>query len=296
MRGLMIPVIVGALSCGGAQEPAPQPIEEPLEIETGVAAFGQSEIYYEVAGSGEPTVILIHGGLLDCTMWDDQFELLARNNRVVRYDADAHGESPLPPDMYWDHASLRELMNFLGIDRAVLVGLSLGGRIAIDMALEEPDRVEAIVAVSSGLSGYTFESAYLIEHRDAMIQAWRAGEFDAVVEHFQRCWTDGPHRAPEDVDPEVREKVRAMARNGLEHAMEGRMIDPPAIDRLVELQLPMLVILGELDMPGIHEISEMVVAANPNAELVTIPDVAHMVNMEAPDRFIELLLEYLSRF
>lgn len=74
------------------------------------------------------------------------------------------------------------------------------------------------------------------------------------------------------------------------------MIDPPAIDRLDELQLPMLVVLGELDMPGIHEISEMLVEANPNAEMVTIPDVAHMVNMEKPEEFNELLLEYLSRF
>jgi pimeloyl-ACP methyl ester carboxylesterase len=283
------------LACGGAPEPPP-PVEEILEVESGVARFDQSELYYEVAGEGEPTVILIHGGLLDCTMWDDQFELLARNNRVVRYDADAHGKSPLPPDMYWDHASLGELMNHLGIDRAVLVGLSLGGRIAIDMALEEPDRVEAVVAVSSGLSGYKFESEYLLEHRDVMIQAWKAGEFDAVVEHFQRCWTDGPHRQPEDIDPYVREKVRAMARNGLEHAMEGRLIDPPAVDRLDELDLPMLVILGELDMPGIHEISEMVVSANPNAELVTIPGVAHMVNMENPAEFNQRLIDYLDRF
>ena len=296
MRRLLVLMLLVIVGCGGAREPVPPPLEEPTQIETGVAAFGQSEIYYEVAGSGEPTVILIHGGLLDCTMWENQFELLAKSNRVVRYDADAHGRSPLPPDIYWDHMSLRELMNHLGIERAVLVGLSLGGRVAIDMALEEPGRVEAVVAVSSGLSGYKFESKYLLDHREVMIQAWKAGEFDTVVEQFQRCWTDGPQRKPEDVDPKIREKVRAMARNGLEHAMEGRSIDPSAIDRLDELQLPMLVVLGELDMPGIHEISEMLVAANPNAELVTIPDVAHMVNMEAPERFNELLLEYLSRF
>ena len=58
----------------------------------------------------------------------------------------------------------------------------------------------------------------------------------------------------------------------------------------------MLVVVGELDMPGIREIADMVVAANPNAELGTIPDVAHMVNMEAPGRFNELLVGYLSRF
>lgn len=294
MSRLFVLMMLAIVGCGGA--PEPPPVEEPLEIDTGIARFGQSEIYYEIAGSGEPTVILIHGGLLDCHMWDEQFELLAKDHRVLRYDASAHGGSPLPPDVYWDHMDLRELMNALGIDQAILVGLSLGGRIAIDMALEEPERVEAIVAVSSGLSGYRFESEFYIEHRDAMIQAWRAGEFDTVVEEFQRCWTDGPHRSPDEVDPEVREKVRAMARNGLEHAMEGRLIDPPAIGRVVELDLPMLVITGELDMPGIHEIAELIVDANPNAELVEVPGVAHMVNMEAPDRFNELLLEYLSRF
>jgi 3-oxoadipate enol-lactonase len=291
-RAFLIGLLI-VVACGGA--PEPPPVEEPLDIETGIARFGQSEIYYEIAAAGEPTVILIHGGMLDCRMWDEQFELLAKTHRVLRYDASAHGNSTLPPDVYWDHADLRELMNHLGIERAVLVGLSLGGKTAIDLALENPERVEAIVAVSSGLSGYRFTSDFYLEHRDVMIKAWRAGEFDAVVGAFQRCWTDGPRRMPEDVDPEVREKVRMMARNGLEHAMEGRLIDPPAIDRLDELELPMLMVVGELDLPGIHEIADMVVAANPNAELVKIADVAHMVNLEAPEAFNELLLGYLSR-
>ena len=295
MRRPLVFVMLFGLACGGAPEPPP-PLEESLEIQSGMARFAQNEIYWELAGEGEPTIILIHGGLLDCHMWDGQFELLAKTHRVLRYDADAHGQSVLPPDVYWDHISLRELMDTHGIERAVLVGLSLGGRIAIDLALEDPDRVEAIVAVSSGLSGYRFESEFFLEQRDAMIYAWKAGEFDAVVEHFQRSWTDGPHRSPEEVNAEVRENVRAMARNGLEHAMEGRLIDPPAIDRLDELQLPMLLVVGELDMPGIHEIANQVVEANPNAELITIPDVAHMLNMEAPDQFNKVLLEYLSRF
>ena len=294
MLRLVFLILLVVIGCGGT--PAPPAIEEPLSVETGVAKFGQSEIYYEIAGSGDPIVILLHGGMLDRRMWDEQFELLAKTYRVLRYDASAHGESILPPDVYWDHTDLRELMNTLEIDRAILVGLSLGGKTAISLALENPERVEAIVAVSSGLSGYRFESDFYLEYKDVMIQAWRAGEFDEVVEAFQRPWIDGPHRAPGDVDPEVREKVRMMARNGLEHAMEGRLIDPPATERLGELTLPMLMVVGELDMPGILDIADKVVAANPNAELVKIPGVAHMVSMEKPAEFNELLLEYLSRF
>mgnify|MGYP001557104857 CR=1 FL=1 len=282
--GTLLLLLVG---CGGAPFPP---------VESGFAEFGDSRLYYEVAGTGEPTVVLIHGGMLDNSMWDGQFAMLSQSHRVVRYDSSAHGQSALPPEAYWDHMDLRGLMDHLGIERAVLVGLSMGGRVAIDMALEEPDRVEAVVAVSSGLSGYRFVSDFHMENRKSLIAAWKSGEFDAVVEAFQREWTDGPHRSPEDVDPEIRERVRVMARNTVESVMEGRSLRPPAIDRLAELKLPMLVVVGELDMPGIHEIADLLIAANPNAELVTVPDVAHMVTMEEPGEFNRLLLDFLDRF
>ena len=286
-------VMVAVISCGGGSTP---PSGEPIEVETGFAKFGQSEIYYEMAGSGEPTVVLIHGGLLDCRMWDDQFEILSHGHRVVRYDASAHGQSALPPDAYWDHADLRGLLDHLEIDRAVLVGLSFGGRVAIDFALEDPQRVEAVVAVSSGWGGYRFTSEdYLIE-RDAMRAAWKAGDFENVIEAFQRSWTDGPHRMPEEVDPLVRERVRAMARNRIESAMEGRVLREPAIDRLSELEVPMLVVVGELDVPGILAIADLLVAADPNADLVVVPGVAHMVNLEKPEEFNRILLDFLDRF
>jgi 3-oxoadipate enol-lactonase len=286
-------VMLTVVGCGGGSTPQPQ---DPIEIETGFAKFGQSEIYYEIAGSVEPTVVLIHGGLLDCHMWDDQFELLSKTHRVLRYDASAHGRSTLPPDAYWDHADLRGLLDHLAIDRAVLVGLSLGGRIAIDFVLEDPQRVEAVVAVSSGLGGYRFTSEDYLKDRDAMIAAWQAGDFENVVEAFQRSWTDGPHRMPEQVDPLVRERVRAMARNKIESAMEGRTLRQPAIDRLSELEVPMLVVVGELDVAGILEIADLLVDADPNAALVVVPGVAHMVNMEKPEEFNKLLLDFLERF
>ena len=283
-------VLLITVGCGGASK-AP-----PIKVETGVASFGISEIYYEVAGTGEPTVVLLHGGLLDCTMWDDQFEMLSRNHRVIRFDASAHGRSALPPEAYWDHADLLGLMEHLQIESAVLVGLSMGGRVAIDMALEEPIRIRGLVAVSPGLGGYRFASDFHVENRKTMIAAWKSEDFDAVVEAFQREWTDGPLRAPEDVDQEVRERVRVMARNTVESVMEGRTLRTPAIERLTELQLPILVVVGELDMPGIHEIAGLLIEANPNAELVTIPNVAHMVNLEASEEFNQLLLDYLDRF
>ena len=101
---------------------------------------------------------------------------------------------------------------------------------------------------------------------------------------------------PEEVDPLVREQVRVMARDRIESAMEGRMLREPAIDRLSELEVPMLVVVGELDVPGILEIADLLVDADPNADLVVVPGVAHMVNLEKPEEFNQILLDFLDRF
>ncbi len=285
--------------CGGGagvEVVAPTPV---AQVESGFAELGQSRIHYEISGDGPP-MVLIHGGMLDLHMWDPQMEAFTARHRVVRYDASSHGRSITPPDAYFDHEDLDRLLTHLGIDRAVLVGLSMGGRIAIDFALEHPGRVEALVLVGPGLGGYRFASPEAQAARPELIEAWGAGDWDRVTEIFQRQWTDGPHRPPEEVDPEVRETVRAMIRSTLERAAEGqvtegRTMDPPAIDRLAELDVPTLVIVGELDMPDIHEIADLIVAANPNAERIDIDEVAHMVNLEKPEEFNRVVLGFLDR-
>jgi len=267
---------------------------EPAGIsQTGFAEFGQSRLFYESRGEGDP-LILIHGGLLNRHMWDEQFDVFSEQYQVIRYDASGHGQSATPPEAYFDHQDLEGLMAHLEIERAVIVGLSLGGRIAIDFALENPEKVVAVVAVGSGLGGFRFDSEEVSADRRELIEAWGNGEWDRVVELFQRSWTDGPYRSPSEVDPEVREKVRLMCRQTIEGSSEGRTMSPPAIDRLAELNVPMLVAVGELDMPDIHEIAELLLAADPNASKVVVDGVAHMVNMERPDEFNRVVLEYLE--
>jgi len=288
-----------AVSCGGPPSVDDTVTAPTAHTESGYVELGQSRIYYEISGDGPP-VVLIHGGLLNLHMWDPQMDAFTARYRVLRYDASSHGRSITPPDAYFDHEDLDGLLTHLGVNRAVLVGLSMGGRIAIDFALEHPDRVEALVLVGSGLSGFRFDSPEVQEARPEAIEAWGAGDWDRVTEIFQRQWTDGPHRSPEEVDPEVRETVRAMIRSTLERAAEGqvtegRTMDPPAIDRLDELDVPTLVIVGELDMPDIHDIADLVLAANPNAELVEIDGVAHMVNLEKPEEFNRVVLDFLDR-
>ncbi|UCD24904.1 MAG: alpha/beta hydrolase, partial [Gemmatimonadota bacterium] len=118
-----------------------------------------------------------------------------------------------------------------------------------------------------------------------------------VNEVFARAWCDGPHRRPEDVDPLVREKVLEMlAGSELRWRYSGlaQTLTPPAVGRLAEIDVTTLAVVGDIDMPDILEIVDLIVAQVPGARRVVIPDVAHMVNMEKPQEFNTHLTEFLA--
>jgi 3-oxoadipate enol-lactonase len=265
-------------------------------LETGFAEVNGTRLYYEMQGEGNP-LVMIHGGLVDRRMWDEQFETLARQCKVIRYDARGYGLSDGPPGPYHDEEDLRQLLVHLGIDKAHIMGLSMGGRIAIDFALEHPEMTASLIAAGPGLSGYEFNSPEFGEYMGQWRAVQESGDLSRIVECTLRAWTDGPRRPPEGVNPVVREKVRAMS---LENLRAGRNLgqpqspDPPAIERLGDIKAPTLVIVGELDMPDIHHIVDLVANRVPGAKKLVIESAAHMVNMEQPRAFDEAVLEFLS--
>jgi pimeloyl-ACP methyl ester carboxylesterase len=235
--------------------------------------------------------------MIDHRMWDDQLAPLAGYFRVVRYDIGDNGLSRSHTPGGRTHEDLAALMDHLGIDRAHLMGLSLGGRVAIDFAISYPERTNKVVLASPGMSGYQFDSPEAQQYRQRIFKAWMAGDWDGVAEEFLRAWTDGPRRDSGEVDPSVRERVRRMCANRIRIqfvAGEGMELDPPAIDRLGEVSAPTLAILGDLDMPGIHEIVNLVDEQVPDSRKVVLEGAAHMVNMEKSEYFNRVVLEFLA--
>jgi len=272
------------------------PVAADRHFDSGLAPVEGGALYYEVQGAGD-AVVLIHGGLLDHRMWDEQFDSFAQRYRVVRYDVRGHGLSTGGLVASRDHEDLCRLLQHLGIARAHVIGLSLGGRIAVDFALQHPDMVRSVIPVGPGLSGYEFTDAKWDEIAQAIRTAVAAGNLEEAAELFQRAWTDGPRRAPAEVDPAVRRRVRTMIDRNIRPGWDlSRHLppEPPAVGRLTEIHAPMLIVLGELDMPDIHKIVDQLTSQVAGARKVVIPGAAHNVSLERPVEFDRAVLEFLS--
>jgi 3-oxoadipate enol-lactonase len=257
-----------------------------------------AELHCETAGAG-PAVALVHAGICDSGMWDPQWRSLAGSHRLLRHDMRGFGRSPLPPQPYSNARDLLDVMDAAGIDRAVLVGASLGGRVALEIALAEPDRVSALVLVGPGLPDHEWSRA-VRDYGAAEDAAIERGDLDAAAELNVRFWVDGPRRDPPQVDASMRDRVRAMQRHALElqvpvwEEADEELLAPDLGERLGEIRQPALVLVGEVDQPDIHAIAARLVEHLPNSTLATIPAAAHLPSLERPEPFGRLVTEFLG--
>jgi 3-oxoadipate enol-lactonase len=227
-------------------------------------------------------------------MWDDQMGVFAQHYRVIRYDQRGYGESPLAVGPVAFHEDLDGFLRALDIRQAHVIGLSFGARVATDFALAHPDMVSALISVSSVVGGIADATMERIEEAD---QAGEEGDLDRAVELELRLWIDGVGRQPEEVNSQVREQVRAMNRAAWEHTevdIENIELDPPARDRLAEMRVPTLIVVGDLDVPDVQATAELLHREIRGAQRVTITQAAHHPQMEQPAIFNEAVLEFLS--
>jgi pimeloyl-ACP methyl ester carboxylesterase len=263
---------------------------------TGFAEVNGARLFYEVMGEGHP-LLLLHAGVGDSRMWDAQFEVFAREYRVVRLDMRGFGKSELAPGSFSYHEDAAALLDFLGIERAYVVGLSFGGRVAIDFALSHPEMVAALVLGAPGVSGHEFSAEVLRfeAEEEALLER---GDLDGAVELNLRMWVDGPHRAPGEVGPSVRELVREMQLDSFcKHVPQGvelRPLVPPAVARLEEVRAPTLLVVGELDVPEFVRLADTAQTRVTGAKKVVIRGAAHLPHLEKPEEFNRIVMEFLG--
>jgi pimeloyl-ACP methyl ester carboxylesterase len=281
-------VLVAFASACAADTPAPTPESEVSGEYLNVAG---GRLFYETAGAG-PTVVLIHGGFGDRRMWDDQFLELARQYRVVRYDHRGFGRSGAPTGPYSAADDLRQLLDHLGADRAHLIGNSLGGNLALDFALLEPDRVGKLVLVASAAEGFPYPAADTMRVV-AVLRAASEQGIDQAVD----LWLQNPMLDAARESQEIFNRVRQMvADNGSIWRMEqwpSAGLNPPSSQRLAEVRAPTLVIVGERDTPATREFARQTAEGIAGAQFIAIPG-DHLPQMESVVEFNRVVLAFLA--
>ena len=264
--------------------------------ETGTAEVNGAKFYYEVAGKGEP-LVLVHASIADGRMWGGQLTAFADRYRVIRYDMRGFGRTAMVDGPFSHHEDLRGLLDFLGLDRAHLVGCSMGGGAVLDFALEYPDRVGNLVLVGSAVGGFRpdFDPP---KEWDELVAADEAGDLELVSELEVRIWIDGPGRSPDDVEAPVRELVREMnliaLRNEATELGDEWEPEPPAADRLPDVQASTLLIVGDEDQPRVFAAADLLEKELPNVRRVVMHGTAHLPNMERPEEFNRIVLDFLQ--
>ena len=242
------------------------------------------------------TVLLLHAGIADSRMWQPQVEVLeAAGDRVIAPDLRGFGDRRLEPAMF---SNVRDAEAMLDGPAAV-VGASLGGRVALELALHRPDLVERLVVIAPGMPGWDWsedtKAGWAAEE-----EAYEAGDFEAAAEASVRLWIDRPEHGK--MDPSVRALVKEMVLRSYEMqrgaweagAREEEVLDPPVLGRLDEIRCPTLVLVGEDDVADMTAIAAHVAQAVEDARLVTVAGAAHLPSLERAAEVNPLLLAFLG--
>jgi 3-oxoadipate enol-lactonase len=271
------------------------------EIQTGFAEIEGARIYYEMAGDG-PYLVLVHAGIADQRMWNDQYQVFRSHYRVVRYDMRGFGKSPMSPGPFSNRQDLYRLLVFLGIKQTHIIGSSMGGLTVIDFALEHPEVTNSLVLVAAAVSGFQFHGeppAQVLE----LITARREGDFNRAAELHVQIWADGFRRGSGHADAHMRERVRQMSLDALANQADylkqtgfvmEEPLTPPAMERLNKIAVPTLVLAGDLDDENVMIVADTLVEHIPGARKEIISGTAHLPSMEKPEEFNRLVLGFLQ--
>ena len=268
------------------------------EIKSGFANIDNAKIYYETAGKGI-ALVMIHAGVADSRQWNNEFTDFAQSYQVIRYDMRGYGRSEPVGGEFSHMSDLVSLLDALEIHGPIVVmGCSMGGGLAMDFALTHPSRAKGLIMVDAGPSGLELDVATPSKFADAE-KAFEAGNLDLVAEIETQIWFDGMARTPEQVNQTMRKLLYEMDRTALSHEVKqlGKRLpntQTPAFNRLADLDIPVLVIVGAHDTPYILAAADYMTEKIKSARKVIIEDAAHLPNMDQPHEFQGIVKDFLE--
>ncbi len=259
-----------------------------MELEVNGARMAVDEY-----GAGAP-VVLVHGlGTTATDLWKNVTAELASDFRVVAYDLRGSGSSQVAPGPYPIEllaGDLAALIDALGLDRVAIVGHSLGGGIALQYAAAHPERTRAVVGVAAVAEPPKPRKQAMRERADAV-------ETNGMAAVAEDVAADGIAPSFREAHPEeLQELISLLASNSPEgYAAQCRTLATMSAPDLARISAPVLLVCGELDVPSPPSMNRDVAARLPDAEVVVIPDCAHIIPWEKPAELLAAARPFLVR-
>ncbi len=249
-----------------------------------MADVNRAKLAYEMLGDGEPLVML-HGFTLDMRMWEDQFKPFAERFRVIRYDLRGFGKSSTPDGMPYVHAGdLAALLDHLGFERAHVMGLSMGGAIALDFACLYPSRLIDLILVDPAMGGYPWTTS--LDYKKGA----------ATVDDIRQNWLSHPLFAPALQQPGVAARLTQIVNDysgwHWQNSDTDQFPPPTVFERLETIHARTLAVVGEWDLLDFQGIAEVIAERIPGAQKVVIAGAGHMANMEQPDAVNRVMMDF----
>jgi pimeloyl-ACP methyl ester carboxylesterase len=247
-------------------------------------------IAVEQAGRGTP-VVLLHGWALDRRIWAPQIEALADRFRMIAPDRRGFGASTAPPGLAAETGDLLMLLTRLGIERAVIVGMSQGGRVALRFALAHPERVAGLVFQGSALDGF----APAPRGADAIpIDSYRALVRDGRIARMKQLWREHPLMHVPGAPARSRLDALLADYDGRDLLEPGPDAAAPLAQALGDVSAPALVLTGEFDTPWRQLAGDALAYGLPAARRARIAGAGHLCNLTHPDAYNDLLASFVA--
>lgn len=268
------------------------------QVTTGFVDIDQTRLYYETAGSGIP-LILVHAGVTDCEQWEQEFYTFSEQFQVVRYDMRGYGCSDPVTGSFSHLRDLNRVIDELVLNPPlILMGCSLGGVLSLNYALENPQRMRALIMIGPGSCGFEIDNCTQELFSEAR-EAFEVGDLNQLAEIQTQIWFDCMHAEPDQVDQSMRALLYDMNRSvlGREAQKTGQAQNNPSqpnIKKLAEIDFPVLIVVGSQDLPYMHAAADFLTENIRYARKEVIDDAAHLPNLDQPRQFQEVVVAFLD--
>jgi pimeloyl-ACP methyl ester carboxylesterase len=284
-------MVVLAASNAMAQNPS---TSNAISVDSGFVTVDRGKLFYQAAGKGA-NIVLLHDGMVPCNIWDEQFLMLAKSYRVVRYDRRGYGKSTDPDSTYSHIEDLNQVFLHLNLDRAIIFGMSSGGGLAIDFTLQYPAKVRGLVLVGAVVGGLGYTSHMI--NRGGHLKSPK--DIADPAKAIAYLVNDDPYEIYHE-NVQAKEKVMKIMTSNPKHPGSKEkyaMLKPPertALGFLSEIIVPTLILAGEFDIPDVHAHAGAIDAGIANSTRRIIPGSGHLIPIEQPGLFNAAVIDFLE--